>query len=81
MDKPKNRIRLHAHCGNCMPQKPVNQAMSEWARIDAGFTEDGLQLWCKRCRMQIAHFTPEGLSDALTERPGCDCCPGGRHSN
>ena len=73
-------VRFFAHCRNCAPQKPANQSPSEWARIDAGLTDKGLQLWCKRCRMEIMHFTPEGLSEAL-KNAKCACCPGGIHAN
>lgn len=74
-------VRLFAHCRNCNPQKPRNQSPSEWARIDAGITATGLLVWCKRCRMAIAHFTPETLATMLASEPRCECCPGGVHVN
>jgi hypothetical protein len=78
-ETPKRRIERFLHCANCAPKKPANQSMSEWVRIDAGLTADGFQVWCKRCRMEIVHFTPEGLEYLLEQKPGCDCCPGGKH--
>lgn len=57
--------------------------MSEWARIDAGLTDKGLLLWCKRCRKEIALFTPERLKEQVenAHRERCSCCPGGIHVN
>jgi hypothetical protein len=63
------RVRFYAHCRNCMPQKPPNQSASEWARLDAGLTERGLLIWCKRCRMPIEEFTCEEMLKALTSEP------------
>ena len=76
----KNRIFLHAHCRNCMGKKPANQSPSEWSRTDAGLTDTGVQVWCKRCRMEIVHYTPAELQALIDDPPRCDCCPGGRHS-
>ncbi len=78
--KTSPEIRFFAHCRTCAPQRPANQSMSEWARIDAGLTEQGLLLWCKRCRKNIAVFTPETLTEAL-QGAHCACCPGGVHVN
>ncbi len=78
--KTSPEIRFFAHCRSCAQQKPVNQSPSEWARIDAGLTERGLLLWCKRCRKEIALFTPDGLREQL-EFAHCACCPGGIHVN
>lgn len=77
--KPKLRIELFVHCVNCHAKKPVNQTPSEWARLDAGLTTEGFQVWCKRCRMEVVHFTPGGLQHLLEQQPTCDCCPGGKH--
>ena len=77
----KKAILLYAHCASCAAQRPANQSQSEWARLDAGLTTTGLQIWCKRCRKEVAHFTPAGLQECLDAGPGCDCCPGGKHSN
>jgi hypothetical protein len=71
-------IRFYAHCRNCAPQKPRKQSMSEWARIDCGLTDSGIQVWCKRCAMEVAHFTPQQLEQQLAGAR-CHCCPGGVH--
>lgn len=73
-------IRLHAHCARCARTKPANQSPSEWSRLDAGLTATGLQVWCKRCGIEVFHFTPEALGEML-QNARCSCCPGGIHSN
>lgn len=72
-------IRLFAHCRACAVQKPANQSMSEWARLDVGMTATGLLVWCKRCRKEVVHFTPDGLREMIADHPQCACCPGGVH--
>ncbi len=80
MPRERTRIHTHAHCRNCAPQKPVNQSPEQWGRIACGLTDTGLEVWCKRCRMVIAHFTPDELRQFVDHPPSCECCPGGRHS-
>lgn len=63
-----------------MAQKPANQSPSEWARLDVGITGEGLLVWCKRCRKEVAHFTPEALA-RFVKNARCHCCPGGVHVN
>ncbi len=71
-------IRLFAHCKACMATKPANQSPSDWVRLDCGLTDTGLLVWCKRCRKEVAHFTPGALADFITNGR-CACCPGGAH--
>ena len=73
-------IRMFAHCRNCAPQKPRQQSMNEWARLSAGLTDSGLQLWCNRCQLEVFHFIVEELTQQL-ENARCECCPGGVHVN
>lgn len=80
--KAEYRIVLHAHCRKCAPKKPRNVSMAGWAKTQSGLTAEGIQVWCTRCDMEVAHFTPEELTKLLTQFPGCDaceCCPGGKH--
>ena len=69
------RIRLFVHCRSCGGQKPVNQSMSEWARLDAGLTERGLLIWCKRCRKTIFEFEPATLTEMLLNGQCAACHP------
>jgi hypothetical protein len=79
MDKPKNEIVLFAHCATCAPKKPRLTSQAEWARIEAGLTPRGLQVWCRRCDLEVAHFSPGKIEEFMQSMPGCDCCPGGKH--
>lgn len=76
MGKSSPLIRLHTHCRKCMAVRPVNQSPEEWSRLDAGITAEGIQIWCKRCRVEVVHLTPAALAEAL-ETARCHCCPGG----
>ena len=71
-----SRIRFHAHCRTCMKDKPTNQAPSQWQRTESGLTDTGLQIWCRRCRKEVAHFTPADLEAQLASAE-CEWCPGG----
>lgn len=73
------RIHTYFHCAQCLKEKPVNQTPREHARVQAGLTDSGIQIWCNRHRRQVAHFTPEQLMALLVSGPSCDCCPEGRH--
>ena len=76
----KDSIRLYSHCRACQLTKPANQSPSEWSRLDCGLTGTGLQVWCKRCRKEVAHFTPDDLREQLA-KARCSCCPAGLHVN
>lgn len=55
-------IHSFAHCGNCMSAKPPDVSPQEWVSIEAGFTDLGLQVWCKRCESNIMHIDFEGAT-------------------
>ena len=76
----KREIRLYAHCRTCHASKPANQSPSDWCRLDCGLTDTGLLVWCKRCKKEVAHFTPDALADFIANGR-CACCPGGQHVN
>jgi hypothetical protein len=63
--KPRKEILLFAHCATCAQKKPKLTSQAEWARIEAGLTARGLQIWCRRCDLEVAHFTPEQMTAVL----------------
>ena len=64
-----NEITTFAHCANCMPMKPKHLSPRDWVDIEAGFTDIGVQVWCKRCECNIMHIDFEGQRHpANTER-------------
>lgn len=54
-------ILLFFHCANCMPEKPANVSPQEWASLEVGWTQLGLQVWCKRCEVNVVHIDFQGV--------------------
>jgi len=79
-DLSKNHITCFLHCANCAKQKPVNKTFREWNRTETGLTPWGIQVFCLRCRLNVAHFSVEALADLVANPPACACCAGGRHA-
>jgi len=48
------------HCGQCLAERPSDQSPRDWAQLEAGWTRQGLQLWCKRHECNILHVDFEG---------------------
>lgn len=70
-DPRENGIQLYAHCSRCLQELPAGTSPAEYARIEAGFTAQGLQIWCTRHDLNIVHIDFEGqqhpaVTDALT---------------
>lgn len=55
-----NEIKQFFHCANCMKDLPSGKSPREWAQLEAGFTELGVQVWCKRCECNIVHIDFQG---------------------
>lgn len=75
----QNLITTFFTCRRCQEDKPSNESMEKWARLNVGLASEGLQVWCVRHRQEVVHVTPETLRMFLDNRPECQCCPGGRH--
>ena len=61
MATPKNQIGAYFHCVKCIETKPATQSPREWGKIEAGWTEKGFQVWCKRHDINIIHVDFEGV--------------------
>jgi len=61
-----NSIGLFMHCANCLKDKPADIAARDWVKIEAGWTRRGLQLWCRRCEINILHIDFEGAQHPAT---------------
>lgn len=61
-----NAIRLFFHCGKCIDEKPDDVTPRDWARIEVGWTDRGIQVWCKRHEVQIMHVDSRGTSLSRT---------------
>jgi hypothetical protein len=55
-----NEIGMFLHCGLCLEEKPDGVSPREWAQIEAGWTQIGLQIWCRRHEANICHIDFEG---------------------
>lgn len=44
---PNNIVR-YTHCKMCCNELPAGQSMREYARLNVGWTQRGLQFWCER---------------------------------
>ncbi len=73
-------IQLYCACRNCEKTRPRKMSRCEYSRLDIGMTATGLQVWCRRCELEVGHFTPEALRSQLGDAR-CECCPGGMHVN
>lgn len=55
------------HCAKCLNEKPRNTAPREWIRIEAGWTEKGLQVWCVRHEENIVALDFLGQKVAVAD--------------
>ena len=58
--KPESKIELFFHCDKCIKEKPEDISPRDYAELEAGWTEQGFQVWCKRHEMNIIHVDFEG---------------------
>lgn len=64
-----NEIKLFLHCARCLAERPENRSPRDWAQLEVGWTELGLQVWCKRHELNVLHVDFEGMKHpANTER-------------
>ena len=52
----KNDIGMFFHCRQCLASIPDGESPSSWARLSVGFTPIGLQVWCNRHDLNVAHI-------------------------
>ena len=58
--KSENEIRMFLHCKDCGTEIPPGMSRSDYQSIEVGWTEIGLQVWCKRYDLSIIHIDFEG---------------------
>lgn len=56
MSKPEPQIQLYFHCKRCLDELPEGLSPQEWAQLEAGWTNKGLQVWCKRHGINVIHI-------------------------
>ena len=65
--QPKCQIKMFFHCATCLPNKPDGVSPAEWSSLQAGWTDIGMEIWCKRCNKSVAHFTLAGTAAVITQ--------------
>lgn len=55
-----NEIQGFLHCSLCLEERPKNISPREYASLEVGFTELGMQVWCKRHECNVLHVDFEG---------------------
>ena len=53
-------IHHYIHCGACLDELPTGASPAKYQRIQAGWTEKGLQVVCMRHGCNIIHIDFEG---------------------
>lgn len=52
-DPTPNRIQAYMHCKRCLAELPPDESPQSYARLQAGWTPEGWQLWCVRHNMNV----------------------------
>ena len=53
-------IRLYLHCAKCGAERLAELSIKEFADLEVGWTEQGIQVWCKRHNCNVIHIDFEG---------------------
>jgi len=60
----ENKIEQYLHCDLCIKEwlqlEQPKCSPKDYARIQAGFTPEGLQVWCNRHECNVVHIDFEG---------------------
>jgi hypothetical protein len=43
-----NRIFQFLHCRKCVQELPAGISLKTWSRLEVGWTQQGIQIWCRR---------------------------------
>ncbi|HCP18661.1 MAG TPA: hypothetical protein DIT62_05275 [Alphaproteobacteria bacterium] len=67
-DFPKNLLNSISHqivCSKCESEYLAGQtdssSLQSYSQLDVGFTDIGLQVWCRRHNGNVAHIDFEGI--------------------
>jgi len=68
------QIRMLLNCRNCYGDMPSGTSEQEWQSVEVGFTKDGIQIWCKRCDVNVMHMDFEGAKHPVNMATRVDDC-------
>lgn len=54
------RILGFCHCRMCVQEKAPDVSMAEYAALEVGMTEHGIQVWCLRHQVNVIHVSFDG---------------------
>lgn len=49
-------IMQFMHCKKCVEELPKGESPKNYARLSAGWTKLGIQIWCVRHEMNVVHI-------------------------
>jgi hypothetical protein len=55
-----NSIKMFSHCKRCVSELPEGESAQSYARLEVGFTDLGVQVWCLRHNINVMHIDFEG---------------------
>jgi len=50
-----SQITAFMHCARCLREMPKGESPESWARLNVGLTPKGIQVWCVRHDVNVAH--------------------------
>lgn len=53
-------IKSYIHCSKCFKDMPDGKSPQTWAMLDIGFTDIGIQVWCRRHNSNVMHIDFQG---------------------
>ena len=66
----KASIEAFIHCVKCLHEKPQGKSPAQWARLNFGFTELGVQVWCERHHCNVIHIDFQGHQHPASSKAG-----------
>lgn len=57
---PNREIQMFFHCKECMNELPEKTSPQDYQQLEVGWTDEGLQVWCRRHDLNIIHIDFEG---------------------
>lgn len=49
-------IKAYLHCNLCWREKPKNVFIRDYQQLEVGWTDLGIQVWCRRHNVNIVHI-------------------------
>lgn len=65
----ENQIISYMHCGMCLQERPEGISPADWQDLEFGFTEKGMQIWCRRHDCNLLHVDYEGAQHPAVTQP------------